>query len=73
MKRSIAAVAIVLRKELRDALRDRRTLMTVLVSAVLMGPLVLLAKTGEDDFEEAFVALAFTAREQEQHEVQVQA
>ncbi len=33
----------VLRKELRDALRDRRTLATVLVSAVLIGPLVLLA------------------------------
>ena len=33
----------VLRKELRDALRDRRTLLTVLVSAVLMGPLVLVA------------------------------
>jgi sodium transport system permease protein len=46
VKRSIAAVAIVLRKELRDALRDRRTLMTVLVSAVLMGPLVLLAISG---------------------------
>src|SRR6185312_5323568 len=46
VKRSIGAVAIVLRKELRDALRDRRTLMTVLVSAVLMGPLVLLAISG---------------------------
>ncbi|MEO7152710.1 MAG: ABC transporter permease [Burkholderiaceae bacterium] len=33
----------VLRKELRDALRDRRTLATVLVSAVLIGPLVLVA------------------------------
>jgi sodium transport system permease protein len=33
----------VLRKELRDALRDRRTLATVLVSAVLIGPLVLMA------------------------------
>lgn len=29
-------------KELRDALRDRRTLMVVLVSSVAMGPLVLL-------------------------------
>ena len=46
MTRSIAAIAIVLRKELRDALRDRRTLLTVLVSAVLMGPLVLLAISG---------------------------
>ncbi len=33
----------VLRKELTDALRDRRTLLTVLVSSVLMGPLVLMA------------------------------
>ena len=37
------SIGTVLRKELRDALRDRRTLLTVLVSAVLMGPLVLLA------------------------------
>mgnify|MGYP001572586283 CR=1 FL=1 len=37
------AVATVFRKELVDALRDRRTLLTVLVSSVLMGPLVLLA------------------------------
>jgi sodium transport system permease protein len=43
MKRHLAAVSIVLRKELTDALRDRRTLLTVLVSSVLMGPLVLLA------------------------------
>ncbi|MEO6409332.1 MAG: ABC transporter permease [Burkholderiaceae bacterium] len=33
----------VLRKELRDALRDRRTLATVLLSAVLLGPLALVA------------------------------
>lgn len=33
----------VLRKELIDALRDRRTLLTVLASSVLMGPLVLMA------------------------------
>ena len=33
---------IVLRKELIDALRDRRTLTMVLVSSVLMGPLMLL-------------------------------
>lgn len=32
----------VFRKELVDALRDRRTLMTVLLSAVAMGPLVLM-------------------------------
>ena len=46
MKRSIAAFWVVLRKELTDALRDRRTLATVLVSSVLMGPLVLLAISG---------------------------
>ena len=33
----------VYRKEIRDALRDRRTLLTVLFSSVLMGPLVLVA------------------------------
>ncbi len=37
---------IVLRKELVDALRDRRTLATVLVSSVLLGPLALLAISG---------------------------
>ena len=41
-----AAFFAVLRKELTDALRDRRTLLTVLVSSVLMGPLVLLAISG---------------------------
>ena len=39
----IAAAWVVLLKELRDALRDRRTLMTVLISSVAMGPLVLVA------------------------------
>jgi sodium transport system permease protein len=33
----------VFRKEIIDALRDRRTLMVVLVSSVMMGPLVLIA------------------------------
>jgi sodium transport system permease protein len=33
----------VFRKEVKDALRDRRTLMVVLLSSVLMGPLVLMA------------------------------
>jgi len=33
----------IFRKEIVDALRDRRTLLTVLISSVLMGPLVLLA------------------------------
>ncbi len=36
----------VFRKELLDAMRDRRTLLVVLVSAVLMGPLVLMALSG---------------------------
>ena len=36
----------VMRKELVDALRDRRTLMMVLMSAVLLGPLVLVALSG---------------------------
>ena len=38
-----APVWTVYRKEIVDALRDRRTLATVLVSSVLLGPLVLLA------------------------------
>jgi sodium transport system permease protein len=46
MKTHVAAVWIVLRKELTDALRDRRTLLTVLFSSVLMGPLVLVAISG---------------------------
>jgi sodium transport system permease protein len=41
--KALATVLTILRKELLDALRDRRTLITVLVSSVLMGPLVLLA------------------------------
>ena len=40
------AALVVLRKELVDALRDRRTLLTVLVSSVFMGPLALLAISG---------------------------
>ncbi|MDQ6684587.1 MAG: ABC transporter permease subunit [Pseudomonadota bacterium] len=39
-------VIVVLRKELVDALRDRRTLLTVLISSVFMGPLALLAISG---------------------------
>lgn len=39
-------VMTVLRKEIIDALRDRRTLITVLASSVLLGPLVLLAISG---------------------------
>ncbi len=46
MNPTLRAVLTVFRKELTDSLRDRRTLLTVLVSAVLMGPLVLLAISG---------------------------
>jgi sodium transport system permease protein len=42
----LAAAVTVLRKELTDALRDRRTLVTVLVSSVLLGPLALLGVSG---------------------------
>jgi sodium transport system permease protein len=38
-----SAAWVVYLKELRDALRDRRTLMVVLLSSVAMGPLVLVA------------------------------
>jgi len=40
-RRRGGAVFIVLRKELLDALRDRRTLLTLLLSSVAVGPLVL--------------------------------
>ena len=39
-------ILTIYRKEIIDALRDRRTLLTVLASSVLMGPLVLLAISG---------------------------
>ena len=39
----LLTVLTIYRKEIVDALRDRRTLLTVLASSVLMGPLVLLA------------------------------
>lgn len=42
----LRAAWTVCRKELLDALRDRRTLAVVLLSAVLMGPLVLIALSG---------------------------
>jgi len=42
----VRTILTVYRKEIVDALRDRRTLLTVLASAVLMGPLVLLAISG---------------------------
>ena len=37
---------IVFAKELSDALRDRRTLLRLLIPAVLMGPLLLMALSG---------------------------
>ena len=40
------AFAVVLGKEITDALRDRRTLLRLLIPAVLMGPLLLLALSG---------------------------
>ena len=40
---TLRTVVTIFRKEIVDALRDRRTLLTVLISSVLMGPLVLLA------------------------------
>ena len=43
---TLQTVMTIFRKEIVDALRDRRTLLTVLVSSVLMGPLVLLAISG---------------------------
>jgi sodium transport system permease protein len=46
MRRGLATVLTVFRKELRDALRDRRTLVTVVIASVFMGPLVLLAISG---------------------------
>lgn len=46
MRRSLVTVGAVFRKELRDALRDRRTLVTVIVASVFLGPLVLLAISG---------------------------
>ena len=39
----MSATFTVFRKEIIDALRDRRTLLVVLASSVLMGPLVLIA------------------------------
>ena len=42
----LAGWATVFRKEIVDALRDRRTLLTVLLSAVLVGPLVLTLLSG---------------------------
>ncbi len=46
MRVHLEAAMTVLRKELTDALRDRRTLLTVLLSSVLMGPLILVAISG---------------------------
>jgi sodium transport system permease protein len=41
--RSLATVVTVFSKEIVDALRDRRTLLMVLISSVLLGPLALVA------------------------------
>jgi sodium transport system permease protein len=46
MTKNWQTVVTIFRKEIVDALRDRRTLLTVLASSVLMGPLVLLAISG---------------------------
>ncbi|HKX40538.1 MAG TPA: ABC transporter permease [Burkholderiaceae bacterium] len=43
MKQALFTAFTVYRKEIVDALRDRRTLLTVLISSVLMGPAVLVA------------------------------
>ena len=43
---ALGGVAAVFRKEIVDALRDRRTLATVLLSAVLIGPFVLVLLSG---------------------------
>ena len=40
------AARAVFAKEIVDALRDRRTLLVVLLSSVLLGPLVLVALSG---------------------------
>ena len=58
-----SATVVVFRKEWTDAFRDRRTLLVILLSSVLMGPLVLIALS-------AFVA-TFEARA-EKREVVVQ-
>ena len=39
-------MGVVLVKELIDGLRDRRTLLRLMIPAVLMGPLLLLAISG---------------------------
>ena len=44
--KTLGAARTVFAKEIVDALRDRRTLMVVLLSSVLMGPLVLIALSG---------------------------
>lgn len=44
--KALSFVGLVFRKEIVDALRDRRTLLMVLLSSVLMGPIVLLAISG---------------------------
>lgn len=43
---ALASALTVYRKEIVDALRDRRTLIVVLLSSVLLGPLVMVALSG---------------------------
>jgi sodium transport system permease protein len=65
--RALRGILIVYLKEVSDALRDRRTLLTVLASSVLMGPLVLLAISGlvaslESNAEQREVVIAAPER-----------
>jgi sodium transport system permease protein len=46
MKRLLRDAAVVLRKELVDALRDRRTLLVVMFSSVALGPVLLALLSG---------------------------
>ncbi|HWH72834.1 MAG TPA: ABC transporter permease subunit [Methylibium sp.] len=65
--RALAETLVVLRKELVDALRDRRTLLAVLLGAVLVGPLALLLLSGlvgqfEEQAEQRVVVAAGLAQ-----------
>ena len=48
MKTFLRNMAIVVAKEIMDALRDRRTLLTVLLSSVAVGPLYVRPAPGID-------------------------
>ncbi len=65
--RALTETLVVLRKELVDALRDRRTLFAVLLGAVLVGPLALLLLSGlvgqfEEQAEQRVVVAAGLAQ-----------